>query len=289
MPVRNGEDYLEEALESLLEQEFADFELIISDNASTDGTQQICERFAAEDPRVRYERSPRNIGGAPNFNRVFRLSRTPYFKWACHDDLHAPSHLLRCVEALDAAPPDVALVYPRSILISGDGAEQEPYEDEMDLRQPRAWERLRLAIHELKYSNPLFGLIRAEALSKTRLLGSYISADRVLVAELAMLGRFFELPEQLFYRRIHPGMSTKANPTPGLLAAWFSPRPRGGPPMPAARVLVEYARAVAHVPLPRETKARCYAVVAELWLRRSRLLAEELVLALRGALGGGAG
>ena len=92
MPVYNGENYLAQALRAILSQTFTDFELIISDNASTDATQRICETFAAEDSRVRYFRNSRNIGIEPNFNAAFEPARGKYFMWTAHDDLLEPNN-----------------------------------------------------------------------------------------------------------------------------------------------------------------------------------------------------
>ena len=89
LPVYNGENYLAESIEALLGQSYQDFELIISDNASTDGTDGISRRYAKQDSRVRYIRHQRNIGLAPNHNFVFRQSRGEFFKWAASDDLYA--------------------------------------------------------------------------------------------------------------------------------------------------------------------------------------------------------
>ena len=114
LPVYNGEAYLPAALTSLLKQDYGDFELIVSDNASTDGTEAICREFAANDPRIRYSRNETNIGAARNYNRVFELSRSKLFKWASHDDECHPSLLRRCVEVFDMSPPSTALVYTRA-------------------------------------------------------------------------------------------------------------------------------------------------------------------------------
>ena len=107
LPVYNGEKYLAEALEALLGQSYEDFELIISDNASTDGTAGICRRYEKQDSRIRYIRQPRNIGLVPNHNFVVGLARGELFKWAAHDDLYARDLLKRCVEALDENPQAV--------------------------------------------------------------------------------------------------------------------------------------------------------------------------------------
>ena len=104
MPVYNGQNYIVQALDSLLSQTYSDFELIISDNASTDSTQDICKDYASRDARISYVRQVENLGAIPNFNRVFELSRGQYFKWASHDDLCEPTCLERCVEVLEHQP-----------------------------------------------------------------------------------------------------------------------------------------------------------------------------------------
>src|SRR5579871_3942080 len=107
LPVHNGERYLREAIDSLLAQTYRDFELIISDNGSTDGTEAICRAYAAADPRIRYYREEQNRGCAWNWNRVFALARGEIFKWAAHDDVCAPRLVERCLEALDRCPEAV--------------------------------------------------------------------------------------------------------------------------------------------------------------------------------------
>src|SRR5512139_3267591 len=104
VPVYNGENFLKDALDSLLAQTFKDFEIVIADNVSTDQTEEICRSYAAKDARIRYYRNETNIGAGPNHNRVFELSRGEYFKWVCHDDMCAPEFLERCIEVLDRDP-----------------------------------------------------------------------------------------------------------------------------------------------------------------------------------------
>lgn len=118
LPVYNGERYLSKSLTALLGQRYDDFELIISDNASTDGTEDICRDYLARDRRVKYVRQPRNIGLAPNHNFVFQQARGDLFKWASYDDLYGRDLLLRCVEALDEHP-HVVLSHAHQALIDG--------------------------------------------------------------------------------------------------------------------------------------------------------------------------
>src|SRR5690348_15099471 len=114
LPVFNGERYLRAAVESLLQQDFEDFELIISDNASNDKTQELCQEFASRDGRVRYSRAEVNQGAAWNFANVVQLARGAYFKWAAYDDICLPAFLKRCVEALDGAPSSVVAAVPKA-------------------------------------------------------------------------------------------------------------------------------------------------------------------------------
>lgn len=101
MPVYNGEKYIREALDSLLAQTFTDFELIISDNASTDGTEAICREYVARDLRIRYVRQSENRGAAANFQFVLDESRGDYFMWAAADDSWLPTFLTESVGVLD--------------------------------------------------------------------------------------------------------------------------------------------------------------------------------------------
>src|SRR5688572_21737331 len=131
LPVYNSENYVQQSLDSLLAQTYSNFILIISDNASTDGTADICRRCAASDSRVRYYRNEINIGNPGNFNRVFRLCTTKYLKWATSDDLWAPTFLERAMEVMES-DESIALCYPKSCVIEGDGPPQ-PYEDNLHL------------------------------------------------------------------------------------------------------------------------------------------------------------
>lgn len=227
MPVYNGERYLAETLDSLLAQSFSDFEIIISDNASTDGTGEISRRYQRKDPRVHYFRNDQNIGAAPNFNRVVELSRAPLFHGSAYDDLYDPSFLKRCVAALER-DPGVVLSHARTKLIGDHGEplhfdpERDCYIDSNgrsrgtsgDVMRPQPYNvaestsperRFRDVLWVMGWSLPLSGVIRRDALLKTALYGNYSGADKVLLAELALQGRFHEVRDELFAKRIHQG------------------------------------------------------------------------------------
>ncbi len=101
MPVYNGGLFIREALDSLLAQTFTDFELIISDNASTDGTESICREYADKDARIRYVRQAQNLGAAANFKFVLDESVGEYFMWAAADDVWLPTFVRVCVGLLE--------------------------------------------------------------------------------------------------------------------------------------------------------------------------------------------
>jgi glycosyltransferase involved in cell wall biosynthesis len=267
MPVYNGERFLEATLESLLAQTYRGFELVISDNGSTDATREICLAAAGRDPRVRYHRSAENLGATWNFNRVFVLAKGEYFKWAAYDDLCGPEFLELGVAALDRSPAAV-LAYPRTTMIDEEGTAIRDHEDGLALGQPTPHGRLAALVPALGYTNPVYGVIRSTALRRTRLLGAYPSADCVLLAELALLGQFVELSERLFHRRIHPAMSRRVNPRASDAATWFRPGPARRYRVEAWRVFAEHFRAIAHAPLPASERARCGFTFAAVGGRR---------------------
>jgi hypothetical protein len=118
--VYNGERFLEETLDSILSQTFTDFELIISDNASTDRTAEISQAYARADSRISYYRNEKNMGAGWNLRRVYELATGKYFKWAAADDLLEPEFLRRCVEALESDPGCV-VAYARTKEIDANG------------------------------------------------------------------------------------------------------------------------------------------------------------------------
>jgi len=267
MPVCNGEDYLEQALDSLLAQDYTDFELLISDNGSTDATQEICRRYARVDGRIRYDRSEMNRGAAWNYNRLVAMAGGEFFRWAAHDDVLAPSNIRRCIEAFRAGPADAILCYPRAMLIDAAGDTLGEHDDNLDLPMQRPHDRLRHVLENLKKLNPIFGLIRLDALKRTHLCGNYSGADSVLLAELGMLGLFIEIPECLFYRRFHPAMSSVIT-TLEERSVWFDPANRGRlrNALFATTLLVKMLHAVSTAPIGGVEKVACGSVVAQHWL-----------------------
>jgi glycosyltransferase involved in cell wall biosynthesis len=258
LPVYNGEDYLSEAIDSILSQTYEDFELLISDNASTDNTQEICEKYAAQDKRVFYTRSPENLGAAKNYNILLEYASGEYFKWAAHDDFLDPGFLERCVEALDQ-DDSVVLAYPRSKLCDPDGKPFGKYGDGLNLESPIPHQRFKEFLMNPGLCHAVFGLIRLSALRNTARIGNFPRSDRNLLGELALHGKFYEVPDYLFSRRFHPNLSSYPTLTEYDLAVWFDPNKKGEMIFPRWRRLAEYLNAINRAPISFSEKIICIA------------------------------
>lgn len=258
LPVYNGENYLSEALESILKQTFTDFELIISDNASTDRTQEICERYAAQDERITYTRMEKNVGAAKNYNILINHARGDYFKWAAHDDLLDPVFLERCIEVLDQ-DSEVVLTYPQTVLLDINGKAYGEYADGLNLNSPKPHERFQKFFNNPGMCHAVFGLIRFDILKKTALIGNYPRSDRNLLGELSLYGKFFEISESLFHRRTHPENSTKVYVTEYELSIWFDPSKEGKMVFPRWKRFFEYIKAICRAPMTLINKCYCLA------------------------------
>jgi len=283
LPVYNGEAFLEAAIDTLLEQTFTDFELIISDNASNDRTESICRERAARDARVRYHRNPVNLGAMGNFNRVVELARGPYFKWAAHDDVHAPRYLEACVAALDGDPSAVlAFARARDIDEEGRPIRDKAYGQRLD--SPRPSVRFADLVRNDYTLESVFGVMRAEVLRRTPLLGNYADCDRVLMAEIGLAGRIHEVPEYLFIHRHHRGRSVMQYGSRQVRSAWFDPSKAGKPAFPWAREFFGYLAAVRRARIGALERARCYGVMARWVLRNAGGLWEDWDFAIRHVL-----
>lgn len=255
LPVYNGERHVRETIRSVLAQTFEDFELIISDNASTDGTQEICLEAAALDPRVRYFRADTNRGLARNFNRAFELASGRYLVWIGHDDLMAPDYISRCVEAIEA-DADTVLCFTNANYIDGKG----DLIQRVDLANPGASETPSERFHCLLYDDrcdPICGLMKTEFLKQTRLHGGYADSDRVLLIEMGFRGRFHQLPDYLFSRRMH-GLQTTARKDRWERTLIFDPNKAGKAICPWLHEFFDFVVAVRRAPLCRTERFTCY-------------------------------
>jgi glycosyltransferase involved in cell wall biosynthesis len=275
LPVYNGENFVEHALESILAQTYHDFELVISDNGSTDRTQEICEKYARADARIRYFRYDVNRGAGWNYENARALARgTDFFKWSAHDDVIAPTFVARCIQALDNDPGAV-LAFSGVAAIDADGEVTRLKHRQVEALAERASLRFGNIVGTNANPDAVFGVMRVAALAHTRGQGDYVASDRVLLAELALQGRFYEVPEVLLFNRDHPSRSVRI--TGGnfhKLSAWFAPEKREQF-APYLRLWSEYARAAWSAPLPRRERIACLLRLP-LFLRREgrRLLGD---------------
>jgi glycosyltransferase involved in cell wall biosynthesis len=271
LPVYNGEDYLAGSLEALLAQTYQDFELIISDNASTDATHDICMRYAT-DPRIRYVRQPTNVGAAENHNIVVRLARGELFKWVGHDDLYDPDLLRLCVAALDEHP-DVVLASCWSGTIDVTGAPTGTLTRyPADTDSPRAPERFRGVLFAVGGDDD-YGVMRTAVLRRTALTGSHYHSDRTLVAELALYGRFHRVPETLYFRRDRPDRAGRPRQSVREWCVVHDPRRADRLRHPTVRLLAEYVWAfvvaIRRAPLSGADKVGCYRFLIEYLVSRA--------------------
>jgi glycosyltransferase involved in cell wall biosynthesis len=264
MPVFNGEKYLKEAIDSILAQTFQCFELIISDNASTDRTHDICLEYVAKDSRIRYYCNKQNVGAAENHNRVFELSSGKYFKWAAHDDLLAPEFLSRCLNVLDR-DPSIVLCHSKTGRINEYGELTGKYDTLARSGSSKPHERFSDTIAFSNYAWVLlFGLIRPSSLRMTRLLGSYIGSDRNLLAEISLAGRIYEIPDILFFRREHSQAYTNRNHTSYQeQLAWWTKTNTPKLVFPYWRRYLEYSKSVRQMPLKWSERQLCYAQIVK--------------------------
>jgi len=288
-PVFNRERYIKQAIKSILNQTFTDFELIISDNASTDSTQQICLHYKQKDPRIHYYRNEKNLGAPKNYNHVFELSRGDYFKWAAYDDVLANEYLRKCVSVLDV-DSSVLGCHCKTGRIDADGNFLGYYNTGFltHINSPKAHERFRDLIGLHYITTPFHAVYRSHLFAKSQLHGSYVGADRNLVAELGLMGRIYEIPECLFYWRDHPESytsrfygSARKDTLDRLIqeAAWWSKD--SGSYFPHWKNCIEYFKSVNHVTLPFWERFLCYNQILG-WLMDEgfRFITKDLMLFL---------
>ena len=205
-PLYNHADDLPETLESLLIQSYRDFRLICVDDQSTDGTADVVQRYAAQDPRVVYFRNSHRLGMIDNWRRAFvlALEDTPdaeYFAWASDHDIWHPRWLATLMAELDAHP-DAVLAYPRNRRIGPDGV----------MNDKRPWEfatagiddlstRFKQTMRHMSAGNMIYGLGRVAAIRRAGVFRHVLVPDRLLLMELTLEGQFRQVPDILWFRR----------------------------------------------------------------------------------------
>lgn len=206
MPVYNGERFLRLALDSLLAQEFKDFEILISDNASTDNTESICVDYAKRDDRIRYFRNEMNSGPLDNFNRVLSLASGEYFMWASYDDLWGPKFLSKLVDALTNTP-EAVLAFCSCYRMNEEGKVYRANRAYSRLSHPC---RLVRALRYIWFPDGegrvmvFYGLMRTAVVKEIqgiKAFEQFDSSDDMFVLQLLLRGNFAFEEEFLFYKR----------------------------------------------------------------------------------------
>ena len=279
MPVYNRDKYVAASIEAHLNQTYSDFELVITDNASTDRSDEICRAYAAKDSRVKYYRNPQNLGAAGNYNRCFELSVGEYFRWTPSDDLVSPNLLERAVEVLDR-DPSVFVAYPKTKLIDGDGNITGEFDERLHLMDDRPSDRWKGVQKNLRLGNLHYGLNRANLFRKTGLLRNYNGGDFPLIAEMALYGKFYQIPDAFFYRRMHEEASSALKNSSDVMA-FYDPKKRDKLFLQNWVHLGAHIRSVARAPISLTEKLRVYAYEGRsvVWDRR------EYMRELLGAFG----
>jgi glycosyltransferase involved in cell wall biosynthesis len=260
MPVFNGELFLRAAIDSMLTQSHTNLELIISDNASTDGTAAIANEFATRDSRVRYVRHPRNIGAPRNWNYVAKCARGKYMKWASANDYCDASMIAACIELLES-DERIVLCYGTTRLVDEVTGAVTPFDGDFSITEERPSARLSQLLAQLRLNNAMSGLIRMDALRRTRLIRLYPSADFVLMAELAMAGMFVLLPQPLLFRRIG-ARSFSGHLTHSELREFLDPEGKFNTRLSRLRMNIGYLAAVLRASMSLSEKRSALRLVA---------------------------
>lgn len=274
MPVYNGARFLRPTLDSLLAQTFSDFELIISDNASTDATEDICREYAKQDGRIRYIRQTENKGAVFNWNFVAQSATGRYFKWASSNDRCHATLIEKCITAL-RIDSSLVLAYPRTTLIDDNDAVLGAYDKDPEILDTLPSTRFLHAVSKLELNNAQCGLIRLDTLRKTRGERNYPAGDIVLMAELALHGGFRLIQEYLFFRRMDQDSSARYLSQTDLVQ--FLRPQGGGMALPRWRKFGDYYWSLLRTPIGMPDRTRGLIAVTRRMLWERGALVEELV------------
>ncbi|MBO1224514.1 MAG: glycosyltransferase family 2 protein [Candidatus Scalindua sediminis] len=271
MPVYNMENTVQEAIDTVLNQTFSDFQLIISDNASDDGTEEICRAAAKQDSRVTYHHNPVNIGISENSRLTLLLSKGKYFMWAAADDARRPEMVSRCVEALDEDQKAV-LAYTYTELIDPATGTKRLYHNPYRLDQEDPAERYLSLIQGLDLGNAIYGLYRwsvpfsipPPSKNSSRF---YVFTDAVLLANVVLLGKVIQIPETLFIRRRGKSKAWIDN-IAYMERGYFPNYLKNGVTLPVSESIQEHVRHLMASALPVETKLRLTKSTYETYVKR---------------------
>lgn len=285
LPVFNGQRYLGAAIESHLAQSFGDFELVVSDNGSTDATRQICEDYARKDPRVRYLRSQENRGILWNHRRVLEAIRAPeqYFRWAGADDILEPG-LLQEMFAVLSTRPEVEGVMPATKNIDEHGQTIGSMPTTLDIPFDDPYLRARHVLLSNFQHVIAYGLLRASTLRRMRTGPNYPGWDPIFLWELALNGQLVQTQDKALLRRFHAGSISRVK-TVKEIRKWVEPTAKTGMGFPHWTWAYERARVVMACPLSARDRLRIGMLVARATLWQRGPLARDVTQAARRALG----
>lgn len=272
MPIYNGALTIAETLESLLAQTFTDFEIIVSDNASTDNGVEIVKTFQQRDARIRLIQQPVNLGANGNFSAVVDAAKGDYFKWSTCSDLCSSGFLQACVELLDRHP-EVVVAAPQTQLFTSNSQNVTHYTQDIELRDARPAARFQRLLETLKLNNAMNGLIRTKALRYQRpVIDHYLKADIVMVSCLALQGQFRIAPEAVFLRRMDPSTSTSLMSPEDDIKHHY-PVMSSRALFPTWRLYRGWWRAVQQVPVPADDKRLAHRYILKMcnWERKEFL------------------
>jgi glycosyltransferase involved in cell wall biosynthesis len=197
MPVYNEEQFIEETILSILNQDYKNFELIISDNASTDKTKQICLNYSENDSRIRFYSRETTTDSTTNFNYVASLAKGDFFMWASGHDTRDPTFISRCVAALEQSN-SIVLCYSDAVWIDKNGKNIGFEKSDIDTVGMSKIERIKKVFWNLGYAYPIYGIFRKETLNAVLPYQKILGPDVVLLSELSAIGEFARLHEPLF-------------------------------------------------------------------------------------------
>jgi glycosyltransferase involved in cell wall biosynthesis len=287
LPVYNGQNYLAEAIDSVLAQTCTDWELVISDNASTDTTGDICRAYAAADPRIRYHRNETNVGAAPNYNRVWQLADGRYFKWLAHDDRLKPRYLEVTTAALEARP-EAVLCNTVVDYIGARGEHLGYYRSVIEKTDvPRPAERFAVMILESHTNVDFFGLIRRSAMVGSLLHQPFSGADKAFLAQMALRGHLLQLEEPLVEMREHPARYTRATASARTKRAWHDAQAASHVDIPVLTLYRTCRNLVENEALSEQDRRECRRVLRRFWVgswNGPRLVADLVSVPFPGAV-----
>jgi glycosyltransferase involved in cell wall biosynthesis len=262
LPVRNAGERVVDVVESVLAQDHPEIELVISDNGSTDDTEDVCRALAASDDRIAYHRQPQNIGLLNNFVRTIEMANGEFFRWIGDDDRLAPTFVSRCLRKF-AEDPRLILVTTQISYLEPGGRTQTARYDATPMRSAdpvdRVSELLRLLNESHLLIDPLYGMVRrtpVAAISRRNMLRE----DEVFAVKLALAGPWGHVPEVLARRgRQHDRFKNIARRLD--VPTWQSH-------VSTTLQCVEILRWLRHADLSPEQRARARSAVYRMYVRR---------------------